>query len=361
MTQINVPNYEKTVALLRSETVEILLELAMAKLGKGSSWPQYGTRYLPSNLSDSASKPNFMPEQATLYVLDSLSAELSKHEYISYLEECGRNISQYWLQYVNDTDVTVEQALHSLKIGLSNQPHYSNFYLQESSTQLTYILAPIDAKKPSENLNFGLELISTYSLVSFVEYLVGKVWRPKRITLRFPDSIYSEVITNSLCNDTIYKAKNTSIEILEDDKQALICHSSLKASKLAILDQQQIDLRYPFSTSLVLALEAYVGKLKLEVNPIAEVIGIAPRTLQRRLAQEGCTFRQVKDYLHVKFAVKLLSTGECSATEIASHLDYADLSHFSRAFKRVTGSSPSDATTNIPSFSAQLEMSKDIT
>ena len=66
------------------------------------------------------------------------------------------------------------------------------------------------------------------------------------------------------------------------------------------------------------------------------------RTLQRRLADEGLSYRDLLDELRYETALDLLQDPENTITEVANLLGYSDPSHFSRAFRRMAGVSPGE-------------------
>ncbi|KRP68469.1 AraC family transcriptional regulator [Pseudomonas veronii] len=74
---------------------------------------------------------------------------------------------------------------------------------------------------------------------------------------------------------------------------------------------------------------------------ISRTIGLSPRTLQRRLEHCGIDFDALRDETRRSEAFQLLASGKYSATEIAYMVGYSDPAHFTRAFKRWTGSPPS--------------------
>ncbi len=73
---------------------------------------------------------------------------------------------------------------------------------------------------------------------------------------------------------------------------------------------------------------------------VAERMHMAPRTLQRRLDEQGVQFSELLDLLRAERAKALLKDGSSSLTEIAFSLGFHDLATFSRAFKRWTGMPP---------------------
>lgn len=72
---------------------------------------------------------------------------------------------------------------------------------------------------------------------------------------------------------------------------------------------------------------------------VAGRLGLSARTLKRRLADEGASFRQVLDGLRSDRAARLLREGRTLA-DVAERLGYADAAGFSRAFRRWTGLTP---------------------
>ncbi|MES0875169.1 helix-turn-helix transcriptional regulator [Sinimarinibacterium thermocellulolyticum] len=76
------------------------------------------------------------------------------------------------------------------------------------------------------------------------------------------------------------------------------------------------------------------------LDAVAVVIGLNARTLQRRLAEEGLSFRDVVEAVRKAQAERLLRCAELSLNQIAFLLGYAEQSSFHSAFRRWTGQSP---------------------
>jgi AraC-like DNA-binding protein len=69
-------------------------------------------------------------------------------------------------------------------------------------------------------------------------------------------------------------------------------------------------------------------------------LGMGPRSLQRRLKEEGTSFMEVLDDLRHEMAVQMLHDRRVTVYEIAFLLGYSDPSTFFRAFRRWEGTSP---------------------
>jgi AraC-like DNA-binding protein len=79
---------------------------------------------------------------------------------------------------------------------------------------------------------------------------------------------------------------------------------------------------------------------RTSINECAAAFGWHVRTLQRRLKAIGVTYDALLETTRYDLALHYLRQGHLSLTEIGSFLGYAELSTFSRAFRRWSGCSP---------------------
>jgi len=86
-------------------------------------------------------------------------------------------------------------------------------------------------------------------------------------------------------------------------------------------------------------LESQAGFPSLQAT--ARLLHVTPRTLHRRLKDEGTSYRAVLDDIRHRLAVDQLRAGLSSVEEIAYTLGYSDPANFRRAFKRWAGVPPS--------------------
>lgn len=75
----------------------------------------------------------------------------------------------------------------------------------------------------------------------------------------------------------------------------------------------------------------------------AKALHMSVRSLQRKLKQEGATFKEVLDGTRRELSIAYIKDKHTSINEITYLLGYSDPANFSRAFKRWTGVSPSIA------------------
>jgi len=76
------------------------------------------------------------------------------------------------------------------------------------------------------------------------------------------------------------------------------------------------------------------------IQRVAIMTGMNVRTLQRRLASAGYSFRDLREMEYQRVAMACLASGAMSVREISEKLGYSHPAHFARAFRRWTGRSP---------------------
>ncbi|WP_417593904.1 AraC family transcriptional regulator [Oceanospirillum sp.] len=78
-----------------------------------------------------------------------------------------------------------------------------------------------------------------------------------------------------------------------------------------------------------------------DLDWISDKLHIAPRTLRRKLTEEGTSLRELKEQLRRDLAIKLLSSEHLGVNEVSERVGFSETAAFCRAFKRWTGYSPS--------------------
>jgi AraC-like DNA-binding protein len=79
---------------------------------------------------------------------------------------------------------------------------------------------------------------------------------------------------------------------------------------------------------------------QVRVASVAEELGLAPRTLQRKLADAGASFQQVLDQARFALARDYLRQPGLSLVDIAFLLGYQEQSAFTHAFREWAGMNP---------------------
>ena len=77
------------------------------------------------------------------------------------------------------------------------------------------------------------------------------------------------------------------------------------------------------------------------LNQCADKLCVSPRTLCRQLQNTGTSYQKILDHERVYRAKELLRHTDLNITEVAQQLYFSDTSHFSKVFKKLTQTTPS--------------------
>lgn len=102
------------------------------------------------------------------------------------------------------------------------------------------------------------------------------------------------------------------------------------------LDSLQIRI----SDSVEQAILSLLGIRQVKFETVAELLDIAPKTLQRMLNSEGETFSNLLEKVRMASAKRMLSETKMTIEQIAKCLDYSSNPAFTLAFKRWEDLSP---------------------
>ncbi|MDE0855550.1 MAG: AraC family transcriptional regulator [Nevskia sp.] len=80
-----------------------------------------------------------------------------------------------------------------------------------------------------------------------------------------------------------------------------------------------------------------------DMEVVAEELCMTSRTLRRHLADQGTSFRALRDEVLMTLAEELIGTARMKLAEVAERLGYSDAAAFSHAFKRWKGVTPGAA------------------
>jgi AraC-like DNA-binding protein len=140
----------------------------------------------------------------------------------------------------------------------------------------------------------------------------------------FDQDINAIDFARALCEERL-PAGNAELA-RQNDEVALRYLSRLQAASLSLRVQQALLKALP---------DGAPGK-----QQVARSLGMSARNLQRHLAAEGTSFKELLNDARISLARSYVAEGRLSVTEIAFLLGFADTSTFSRAFRRWTGKSP---------------------
>ncbi|HKU40545.1 MAG TPA: AraC family transcriptional regulator ligand-binding domain-containing protein [Polyangiales bacterium] len=149
---------------------------------------------------------------------------------------------------------------------------------------------------------------------------------------RFAAGVPFRIAFDAAANRTRFDASYLDVPISTADPAAVRSAVAQCERELQALDEQH---------SLAARVRAGLWRDDQLQSPrqLARSLGMAERTLKRRLAELGTSYTQLLEAERQARAIALLR-GEASVDHIADQLGYSDAANFTRAFRRWTGKSP---------------------
>lgn len=145
----------------------------------------------------------------------------------------------------------------------------------------------------------------------------------------------------SIAFDAAENSFSLPVELAE---RALARHDPALFAALVELAQRRIaDRRQAVGVAGLVCEEIALNlaRTDLSLDAVARTLGMSPRVLQRRLADQDHTFQDLYDQVRRETAADLLRNTSLPISEIAFRLGFAAVGNFTRAAKRWFGAAPS--------------------
>ena len=113
---------------------------------------------------------------------------------------------------------------------------------------------------------------------------------------------------------------------------------SLPTEELSIY--LQLPSSGSFADSLKLLMRSLLAQKVFDIKSVAKTINTSPRSLQRHLQQDQTSYSQLLDNLRYELAMQKIAHTDLEFQAITQELGYSSPGHFTRAFKRWTGKTP---------------------
>ena len=179
--------------------------------------------------------------------------------------------------------------------------------------------------------------------LSVIRAFAGPGWMPA--VMGFRSRVPLSPLVGNLFPHTRFFFGQTHSWISLPEEMLALQKVPRRASAIRVLERKdQVNantlIADDFVSSLKHILKAYLSDGYPSIDLAAEVSGTSVRTLQRILAQSNTTYSKLVEQARVEAAVELLGDTDNKIIDIAYAVGYEDPSHFSRAFRRLTGASP---------------------
>lgn len=185
--------------------------------------------------------------------------------------------------------------------------------------------------------------VNIQALVMIIRSIVGPGWSPAEITLASP--LPPPVAAREAFGDARVLVNQLSASVLvAAETLARPRHEILRTrtrAHQAVLDDVGAE-KWSFRTALRAMIQPYIAEGRPDLAFTAELVGMSPRTLQRRLKESGQSYSAILEEARFGLAVRNLGDDRTRIVDVAQASGYENPQHFARAFRRHTGLSPTE-------------------
>ncbi len=240
---------------------------------------------------------------------------------------------------VSMNSVTVRDALGAIIAGLKTTDSGGAVWLDvRHETAILGYSVVIDGVRNVEQFCDA----SVAILVNAMRQFCGADWRPDRVHLMSTLPQDLERFARFFRALVEYRASASKMTFNSAvlDGPVKIHDPAYREILTPILEKAIESARGDFMFAVKSVLNSRAGETPLTRSEVSRALGVSVYILSRRLKSAGATFTDLAEQLKIERAQSLLLTGK-HIGEISSDLGFADVSSFTRAFKKRVGHSPS--------------------
>jgi len=180
------------------------------------------------------------------------------------------------------------------------------------------------------------------STVSFIKLLSGKAIYPLGVEVEFSknalatytEALHCPVLFGAPQHRLIFRLEDVETPVLTSDKSLYEMFNNILSQKKSMALQTSV-----IECLRQMLLMQFKGQIPT-IEDAAAGLNMTVRTLQRKLAEEQTSFREVAAAVKKELALHLMKNRPGTITEVAEVMGYNDLAAFRRAFKGWTKETP---------------------
>lgn len=291
--------------------------------------------------------PQFDPENTDIVVplqcWVNLINDLARREGIdNFGKEVVKNstTTQLSWKFADSKAFTLMMALREFSERLRNMTS-TRFHIEECGQSVRYYRSE-DHGVHDEERNTGLYAMEVH--LQLIRRYLGEGWNPIKIGAPYIQ-VYKSDIGRHFPHSVVEYTDNSWF--IEVDRN-LLGSEKLECREQTAVNSQNLENELtPLSSAsmteaLIRVIMSYLPHKFFSVEELAELFGVRPRTLQRRLAAEGTNFSSVASIARLNWAKNRLENSGEKVIDIGLSVGYASHACFSRAFKQYSGATPTE-------------------
>ncbi|WP_297770443.1 AraC family transcriptional regulator [uncultured Roseovarius sp.] len=188
------------------------------------------------------------------------------------------------------------------------------------------------------------EWLNVQAVISVIRSIMGASWCPSEICF-VSKACVPQVVLAAFPNTRILMGQpQTSVVVsraeLSQPTCALIGAANNTVPSLSSRQVKDGQSACEFISLLRMMVQPYLNDERIDVAFAADIAGVSTRTLQRRLKLSGSSYSQIVQEARFDLARSHLDEPGMKVIDVAMMAGYDSPQHFTRAFRRFTGVTP---------------------
>jgi AraC-like DNA-binding protein len=239
--------------------------------------------------------------------------------------------------------LTLHQALASFCAEALKEYSRAFFWIERRGSNTWFCRHRIDGEEDERR---QVELYLVELMLQTIRLTAGPAWVPRTVWLQTDETTELRNADTLSQGDVRFGRPILAIPIPRRLLSRSVPRVQLSAASASgSVAEREMGVAPPaedFVESLKQVIHTYLQSGQATIGTMAEVVGTSVRTLQRRLEGVGVVYSTLVDEVRLQTAAPLLEDPDILVTDIAFELGYSDPAHFTRAFRRWAGVSPSE-------------------
>jgi AraC-like DNA-binding protein len=234
---------------------------------------------------------------------------------------------------------TLQDGIRRAHVGLNTMLQTSTLLaLSQRGRTVRWSIEFIEPETTGRHHN---EFLGLGYMIDVVRNYAGPRWRPHVVMTALARGAPTQALEDILRTNVSH---GHAVPAIEFDESLLGRRLFGPAPPAAGIDpgaEPPVPSQHDALATITAVAELALSESYPRIDWVASKLGTTRRSLQRRLSAHGTTFNRLVEKVLIGQAKALLRQGGAPVTDIALQLGYADPAHFTRAFRRSTGLTPS--------------------
>jgi len=217
---------------------------------------------------------------------------------------------------------------------MPHQRSHATFALEPHETGISFMFSGANLGKN----NIQMELYRITNMIRLVQLATGPDWFPEQVELQMPEHGFvrtSRILSNSR---VVFSQQASSFSIPANLLKLPIDLEKTKPEN----SPGQYDIDQDFVSAVKQLISVFISNKNCSIEEIAKAIEIPRHKLQRNLKEHGTSFSELLGQEKFSRAKDKLVNSSLKIATISTQLGYSDPAHFTCAFRRWSGMSPSE-------------------